>query len=155
MGFTLRHTRTLALHRTRSQRISLAMLGADIVILAPIHAWFSFAAAGYDSILWGTLFVVSKTCPCFHLTPENADCGGRSGDSLAVLSWGGGDTASIWVDRREREGRLRGSIWVDRRGHEGRLRGSIWVDGRGCEGRLRGLIWVDRRGREAEGRLRG
>jgi hypothetical protein len=66
VGFRVR--RTPALHRTRVQRIALAVLGASIVLLAFYDTWLGFAAAGDGPFLWGILLVVSKTCPCFHLT---------------------------------------------------------------------------------------
>jgi len=56
VGFRVR--RTPALHRTRVQRITLAVLGASIVLLAFYDAWLGFAAAGDGPFLWGILFVV-------------------------------------------------------------------------------------------------
>jgi hypothetical protein len=54
--------RTPEQHRTRVQRITLAVLGAFIVLLAFYDSWLGVVAAGHSPLLWSVLFVVSDAC---------------------------------------------------------------------------------------------
>ena len=58
--------RTPEQHRTRVQRIMLAVLGASIVLLAFYDSWLGVVAAGDSPLFWSVLFVVSPSLP--HLS---------------------------------------------------------------------------------------
>ena len=59
VGFWVR--RTPEEYRTRVQRITLAVLGAAIVLLAFYDSWLGVVAAGHSPLLWSVFFVVSET----------------------------------------------------------------------------------------------
>jgi hypothetical protein len=59
VGFWVR--RTPEGHRTRVQRVTLAVLGASIVLLAFYDSWLGVVAAGHSPLFWSVFFVVSES----------------------------------------------------------------------------------------------